>query len=85
MKESVAYQKAVEEGRARGRLQQARRSLFLVGTKCLGEPSRAVAATVEAIENLGKLRRLIVAALDVASWEDLLGLAPKRTRRKSSS
>lgn len=85
MNESVLYQQLFKEGLARGRLQQARRSLFLVGTKCLGEPSKEVTATVEGIENLGKLRRLIVAAMDTKSWEELLGLPPKRTRRKSSS
>jgi len=92
MVESVTYQGIIEEGMAKGlaqgmtqgELQEARKNLLLVGTKRLGAAPKAASAAVEAIGDLVKLEQLLLDALDVKSWEELLGLPAKRTRRKSS-
>lgn len=89
MEESVTYQAIIRKGEAKGlvegKLEEARKNLLLVGTKCLGDPSKAAVAAVKAIDDLNRFEQLIVAAVDAPSWEALLGLSPKRTRRKSSS
>jgi predicted transposase YdaD len=85
MEESVTYQAIIRKGQAEGQLREARKNLLLVGTKCLGDPSKAATAAVNAIADLNRLEQLIVAAVEAKSWEALLGLPPKRTRRKSSS
>jgi len=89
MEESVTYQAILRQGEAKGlvkgKLEEARKNLLLVGTKCLGDPSKAATAAVEALDDLIRLEQLIVAAVEAKSWEALLGLPPRRTRRKSSS
>jgi predicted transposase YdaD len=93
MEESVTYQAIIRKGEAKGlaeglvegKREEARRSLRLVGKECLGVPSKVVLATIEAIDDLARLEQLIVQAVKAKSWEALLGLPPKRTRRQSSS
>jgi predicted transposase YdaD len=85
VEESVTYQAIIEEGKAQGRQEgvilEARKNLRLVGTKLFGSPSAAVTATLEEIDNPEKLEGLLVRAVDVMSWEELLGL-PGRPRRR---
>ena len=93
MEESVTYQAIIRKGKAEGlvegltegKLEEARKNLLLVGTKCLGDPSMAATAAVKALADLNRLEQLTVAAVEAKSWEALLGLPPKRTRRKSTS
>jgi hypothetical protein len=82
---SVMYSTIVRTGEAKGKLEEARKSLLLVGKRRFGEPSKTAVAAVTAINDPGKLEQLIDRAFDVMAWEALLGLPPKRTRRKSSS
>ena len=85
MEESVTYQAIIRKGKGEGKLEEARKNLLLVGQECLGVPPKGVEATVEAIDDLARLEQLLVQAVKAQSWEALLGLPPKRTRRKSSS
>jgi len=97
MEESVTYQaiirKGWETGRAEGkaegkaegekmgRLDEARKTLLLVGRSRLGEPEADVTAALQAIDDLEKLEQLIVRVLEVNTWQELLGMPAKRTRR----
>jgi predicted transposase YdaD len=85
MEESVTYQAIIRKGEAKGKREEARKSLLLVGKECLGVPPKVVLTTIEAIDDLARLEQLIVQAMKAKSWEALLGLPPRRTRRKSSS
>jgi predicted transposase YdaD len=87
MKESVTYQAIVEEGVVKGRLEEARRILLLLGEEQFGTPPGARAlASVEAINSLEQLEQLTRRALRVRSWEELLADVaapePRRGRRK---
>jgi hypothetical protein len=87
MKESVTYQAIIEEGmvegRRRGRMEEARRILLLVGGSRFGEPPSEVVAGVNAITDLQKLEELAVRLLQAASWEELLGLNGPGRRGRS--
>lgn len=85
MEESVTYQEIVQEGVVKGKVQEARQNLLLVGTRRFKAPPAEATAAVEAVTDLVKLEALISRAFDVTSWEELLGLPPGRTRRRKSS
>ena len=88
MKESVTYQRAVQEGLEKGReqgLEQGlekglekgridgeRRLLLRLGTKRFGPPSPTVAAALENIDSLERLEELGERIFDAESWESLL-------------
>lgn len=46
--------------------------LILLGTERFGQPDAASLAAVNAISDLQRLERLMKAALNAASWSDLL-------------
>jgi predicted transposase YdaD len=75
MRESSTYQAILEEGRAegeaRGRAEEARRSILLIGRKRLGEPSPDVQARLDALSDVDALERLLGRSLDVETWEEL--------------
>lgn len=90
MEESVTYQAIVEEGMAkglaRGKREEARKNLLLLGEKRFGPLPADGALALAVVEELEKLEQLLVRVLDVKSWEELLGLPSKRGgRRKKSS
>jgi hypothetical protein len=66
----------LDEGRAegviKGRAEEARRMLLLLGRKHLGEPDAAVETTVRAITDVERLEQLAERITEVASWQDLL-------------
>jgi predicted transposase YdaD len=80
MRESVTYQIILEEGREEGReqgerlgrLREARDVILRLGTQRLGQPSANVATTLDAIEDLSLLNRMIDAVLTARSWDDIV-------------
>lgn len=76
MQHSSTYQwlrdTAQAEGRAEGRLAEARRTLLRQGRKKFGDPTAEVAATIEAMTVLSRLEDLSDRLLDVNSWDELL-------------
>ncbi|HTU21242.1 MAG TPA: hypothetical protein VMG10_24525 [Gemmataceae bacterium] len=76
MRDSTSYQAILDEGRAegeiKGRAEEARRLLVLLGRKRLGGPDAAVEAAVHAIADVDRLELLIDRINEVASWQDLL-------------
>ncbi len=84
MEDSVTYQAIIrkgflqgflqgfQQGFQQGALQEAKETLLRLGPKRFGEPQAATVAAVEAIDDLGRLKRLRSSLLDAASWEDLL-------------
>ena len=85
MKESVTYQAIVREGMAEGMaegaVQEARKALILVGSKFLGKPDKATTVAINAIADVPQLEDLLCRAIDVASWQELLGPSGRRPRK----
>jgi predicted transposase YdaD len=85
MEESVTYQaiirKGRDQGRAEGKAEEARKSLFLVGRQLLGEPAADVTAAIQAIDDVERLEQLVVRALQVKTWDELFDRPRKRARR----
>ena len=73
MKESVTYQAIIEEGKAVGLTEEARKILLLQGRNRFGEPSAEALAAVNALTDVQKLEELAVRLLEASSWEELLG------------
>lgn len=78
MQESDTFQAILDEGR----LDQARKMVLRLGRKTLGPPPDDVVTTVQGIEDLERLERLIESYNDVSTWQELLQL--HRTKRKNS-
>jgi predicted transposase YdaD len=74
MKESVTYQAIIEEGKAEGKAEEARKMIFLMGRIQFGEPSAEVEAALNALSDVSQLENLGVRLLRATSWEALLGL-----------
>ena len=71
MKESTTYQMIVEEGLERGRLQEAVRALFLVGTPRLGEPEPSVRERIEKESSLQQVEEWLPGVAHIESWSEL--------------
>jgi predicted transposase YdaD len=76
MEESVTYQAIINKGR----VQELRRLLLLLGEDRFGPPDAQVTAAVEAISDVTKLERLAVRLLKAGSWVELLKPAPRGPR-----
>jgi predicted transposase YdaD len=72
MKESVTYQKIVDEGRVEGREEEARVLLLRLGRKRFGPPSPEAEAALAGITAIERLETLSERLLDVENWEELL-------------
>ena len=76
MRESWAYQEVLDEGRAegeaRGRAEEERRILLRLGTRRLGPPDAATAATLRALSDIDRVERMTERLLDATSWADVL-------------
>jgi hypothetical protein len=90
MKESVTYQAILEEGmaegKAKGKAEEARRLLLLLGRERFGEPSVNIVALLDEVADLGRLEALAIRLLQVKTWEELLGVngtrgLPRRRRK----
>ena len=77
VKDSTTYQKILRDGRAEGRIDEARRILLRLGTKRFGEPEAAARASLDDIRDIDRLEALGERLFDaeVSDWVDLLGLA----------
>jgi hypothetical protein len=78
MKESTTYQAILEEGKAegiaKGKAEEARKMLLLLGRDRFGEPSAKIAALLDALTDLGQLEALGLRLLHVKTWEELFGM-----------
>jgi predicted transposase YdaD len=72
MKESTTYQAILREGKAEGRLEEAKRILLRQGRKRFGQPKAAVKSKIDAIADLAQLERLSDRVLDATSWDELI-------------
>jgi predicted transposase YdaD len=82
MKQSATYRAIVR----RGREEEARRMLLLVGETKFGPPDDAARAAIEQLDDLRRLERLGVHLMTANSWQELLArLTPRRRngRRRS--
>ena len=76
MRDSLTYQAILEEGRvegrAEGRVDEARELLLELGTGRFGPPDGGTHATLRAIADRAQLHALAARLLTVASWHELL-------------
>ena len=73
MEESTFYQAILEEGRAKGAVQEAKKLLLRQGSLRFGTaPDAATLAAVEAITDLDRLEQLGERLLEVSSWPEFL-------------
>lgn len=85
MKESTTYQAIIREGRAEGRVEEARHMLFLQGEHKFGPASAAIRRAIEAISDVTQLEALGVRLLRAESWQDVLPeTAPRRGRGRKT-
>jgi hypothetical protein len=73
MEESVTYQKILRKGEAKGKAEEARRLLLLVGRDQWGGPSADVQAALQAVADVNQLEELNLRLRHAASWQELLG------------
>jgi predicted transposase YdaD len=72
MKESTTYQAIVEEGRVKGRLQEIRENIRLLGEQKFKSPLPvSVRSTLDGMGDLTQLQQLLTRVLDAKSWEEL--------------
>jgi hypothetical protein len=76
MEESTTYQWIVE----RGRQEEARRILLLLGEVRFGAAADATRRTIEGIADLPRLEHLTAQLLSVGSWDELLPTRGQRRR-----
>jgi predicted transposase YdaD len=77
IEESSTYQWLLErgraEGRAEGKIQEARDLLLWQGSRKFGRPADAAeVARLESVQNLEQLKDLACRLLIVSTWQDLL-------------
>ena len=77
MEESSTYQLIL----ARGKSQEARRILLLLGEANFGPPGEDTVAAIEAISDVDRLEDLSRRLLHVESWQELLAPTPAPRRR----
>lgn len=73
MRESDTYQAILEEGRGEGLLEGVLRSLLLIATPRLGEPSEEVRRRLESETDLSRLEEWLRCANQIESWSELPG------------
>ncbi len=71
MEESVIYQKIFRKGEAKG-LHNARETLLEIGTKQLGAPNKAQRKRIEQCDDLDRLSRMTIVAVDAPNWAAVL-------------
>lgn len=81
MEQSTTYQAIIRRGRA----EEARRVLFLLGESKFGPPDPAARAALEATTDLAQLEALAVRLMTADSWQKLLASRRRNGRRKSRS
>jgi predicted transposase YdaD len=68
VQESTTYQAILEEGEVRG----TQNMLLKQGAIRFGKPSRDIKIAIKQIEDLKKLRRMVIKVLSASSWQQLL-------------
>ena len=68
MQESDTYLAILDEGREK----HAKRTVLLVGEKRLGPPDESVKSRLGGITDLERLDRMILQAVTVSSWQEIL-------------
>jgi hypothetical protein len=76
MEQSATYQAIVRRGRA----EEARRMLLLLGETKFGPPDAATQAALESLGDLAQLEELGVRLLSAGSWQELLPPPAQRRR-----
>ncbi|MBY0232827.1 MAG: hypothetical protein K2W96_26390 [Gemmataceae bacterium] len=66
----------MERGERRGAVRTAREMLLRIGRQKLGEPQPAALASIEAMDDVGRLQDLTAQVLEVGTWADLLSAQP---------
>ena len=72
MRESVTYQIILEEGREEGEIREARRTVLDLGGEKFGPAAESTVSTIQSLEDLGVLHRMVRAVLRANSWQELL-------------
>ena len=72
MRDSTTYQFILDEGRAEGRAEEARRILLRLGQAKFGRPNAAVETALQGISDLDRLEQLSDRLLAATSWQELL-------------
>ena len=75
MRESPGYRDILDEGRAEGRAEEARRILLRLGTRRLGSPDAATTAALGALADVERLERMSERLLDATTWAEVLATA----------
>lgn len=86
VRDSATYRVLVEEGRIEGRaegriegrVEEARRVIRSLGTRKLGPPDAATTASLDALDDVETLERLIDGLLTASTWRELLASASDR-------
>ena len=68
MQDSSTYQIILDEGEVRGE----RRTLLRLGRTRFGQPSPEIEATINAINDIDRLARMLDAILPASSWEEVI-------------
>jgi hypothetical protein len=71
MEESVIYQKIIRKGEAKG-FHNARETLLEIGTKQLGAPNKVQRKRIEQCDDLDRLSRMTIVAVDAPDWAAVL-------------
>ena len=68
---SSTYQKILQDGRAKGRLEEAREILLRFGVRRLGAPDSSIRGILDRA-SLGRLHAWMDRLMEVESWQELL-------------
>lgn len=68
MRDSDTYMAILDEGR----IDEARKMILQLGKKRLGTPDASVAITLQGVDDLERLERLLGRLLEVKNWQELL-------------
>jgi predicted transposase YdaD len=82
MKESSFYQMILEEGEAlgvargeaRGKVEEAKRILLIIGRDRWGEPEPRLVEMIESFDDLGRVEALVKRTSRASGWQELLSL-----------
>ena len=69
MRDSDTYLAIIDEGRE----EQAREDILFLGSERFGSPDETTSATLGAIADLDRLKRIFRRCLHASNWQDLLG------------
>jgi len=75
IRELDIFKRFADEGHAKGRREEAVRSLGLMGRKKFGPPTAAHEAALAAVTDITQLEVLQMKLLDVNTWDELLASA----------